>query len=147
MIVIQNGIHDALVDTASLTTAMDRTLVSLLQADGEVLLRLVDVDEIQQLNRDYRGKDKPTNVLSFPSDLPPEIEEAILGDVVICLEVVRKEALEQDKSFEDHLLHMAIHGTLHLLGYDHMEEDEAETMESLEIKLLADLGVDNPYSD
>ena len=147
MIVIQNGIHDALVDTASLTTAMDRTLASLLQADGEVLLRLVDVDEIQQLNRDYRGKDQPTNVLSFPSDLPPEIEEAILGDVVICLEVVRKEALEQDKSFEDHLLHMAIHGTLHLLGYDHMEEDEAETMESLEIKLLADLGVDNPYSD
>lgn len=147
MIVIQNGIHDALVDTVSLTAAMDRTLATLSQADGEVLLRLVDVDEIQQLNRDYRGKDQPTNVLSFPSDLPVEIEEAILGDVVICLEVVRKEALEQDKSFEDHLLHMAIHGTLHLLGYDHMEEDEAETMESLEIKLLADLGVDNPYAD
>ncbi len=147
MIVIQNGIHDALVDTVSLTAAMDRTLATLSQADGEVLLRLVDVDEIQQLNRDYRGKDQPTNVLSFPSDLPVEIEEAILGDVVICLEVVRKEALEQDKSFENHLLHMAVHGTLHLLGYDHMEEDEAETMESLEIKLLADLGVDNPYAD
>ena len=145
MIVIQNGIHDALVDTASLTTAMNQTLEALSQADGEVLLRLVDVGEIQQLNRDYRGKDKPTNVLSFPSDLPVEIDEAILGDVVICLEVVRKEALEQNKRFEDHLLHMAVHGTLHLLGYDHIEDDEANEMEALEIKLLADLGVDNPY--
>ena len=97
------------------------------------------------MNKTYRHKDKTTNVLSFPSDLPVEIDEAILGDVVICSEVVAKEAKEQNKTFNDHLLHIAIHGTLHLIGYDHVKESEAVEMENLEIKILEKMQIADPY--
>lgn len=115
----------------------------------EVLIRLVDEEESQGLNRDYREKDKPTNVLSFPADLPDEVVSSLprvpLGDIIICAPVVFAEAKEQGKLYMAHWAHMTIHGVLHLLGYDHIEDDEAEDMEALEIQALAMLGYANPY--
>ncbi len=146
MVVIQNSINDVRVDEPSLINIMQKIIVDLGKGESELLLRIVDVAEIQMLNKTYRDKDKPTNVLSFPSDLPVEIDESILGDVVICTEVVTQEAKAQDKTFDDHLLHMAIHGTLHLLGYDHIDESEAQEMEALEIEILQKQQVANPYS-
>lgn len=113
---------------------------------AEVTIRLVDEDESQSLNRDYRGKDKPTNVLSFPFDAPPGIELDLLGDLVICRQVVEKEAKEQNKDLFAHWAHMVVHGSLHLLGYDHINDEEAEEMESLEISIMNALGFDNPYA-
>ena len=112
---------------------------------AELTIRLVDEQESQALNRDYRGKDAPTNVLSFPADLPPELELPLLGDLVICRQVVEREAYEQGKAASDHWAHMVIHGTLHLLGFDHIDDDEAEEMESLETALLKQLNINNPY--
>lgn len=146
MVVIQNSINDVRVDEPSLINIMQKIIVDLGKGESELLLRIVDVDEIQMLNKTYRDKDKSTNVLSFPSDLPVEIDESILGDVVICTEVVTQEAKAQEKTFDDHLLHMAIHGTLHLLGYDHIDESEAQEMEALEIEILQKQQVANPYS-
>ena len=111
----------------------------------EVTIRIVDEAEIQDLNATYRGKDKPTNVLSFPFEVPDHVELDLLGDLVICAQVVRKEANEQHKDETAHWAHMTIHGILHLLGYDHIEDIEAEEMEGLEIKILHDLGYPNPY--
>ncbi|MDG2395462.1 rRNA maturation RNase YbeY [Candidatus Thioglobus sp.] len=145
MIVIQNSINFTLADEAKFANILQAALDDLEKGESELLIRFVDKLEIQQLNRDYRHKDKTTNVLSFPSDLPIEIDESILGDVVICIDVVIEEAQVQNKKFEDHLIHMAIHGTLHLLGFDHIKEEEAIEMESLEIKILEKLKIDNPY--
>jgi probable rRNA maturation factor len=97
------------------------------------------------LNNEYRGKNQVTNVLSFPSEIPVEIDEAILGDIVICVEVVREEAIVGDKAFADHLTHMVIHGILHLLGYDHDDLGAANKMESIEIEFLEKIGIKNPY--
>lgn len=113
--------------------------------DHELTIRLVDTAESQELNRDYRHKDAPTNVLSFPADLPPELNIPLLGDLVICVPVVNREATEQHKAQSAHWAHMVIHGCLHLLGYDHLEDEEAEVMESLERELLAELGIADPY--
>lgn len=117
--------------------------------DAEVTIRIVDEDESRELNHQYRGKNKPTNVLSFPMELPEELagemEDGLLGDLVICAPVVAREAAEQNKPLPHHWAHMVIHGMLHLQGYDHIEDDEAEEMESLEIKLLQQLGIENPY--
>jgi probable rRNA maturation factor len=114
--------------------------------DGaQLTVRVVDEDEITELNRTYRNKDKPTNVLTFPFEAPAEIELSLLGDIVICAKVVQDEAAEQGKPLHAHWAHMVIHGCLHLLGYDHLEDQEAESMEGLEISLLADLGYANPY--
>ena len=115
------------------------------QAQSEVTIRIVDEAESHHLNLTYRGKDKPTNVLSFPFEAPPEIELPLLGDLIICRQVVEQEAIEQQKSAEEHWAHMVIHGCLHLLGYDHIQDDEAEEMESLETEILAELGYDDPY--
>lgn len=116
------------------------------QAGNEdMTIRVVDSNESQQLNHQYRGKDKPTNVLSFPSDLPEEIGINLLGDLVICAPVVAEEAKQQSKPLLAHWAHMVIHGTLHLQGYDHIEDDQAEAMEALEIKLLQGLNFANPY--
>lgn len=115
------------------------------QAESEVTIRLVDEAESHDLNLTYRGKDKPTNVLSFPFEAPPEIELPLLGDLIICRQVVEQEAIEQQKSDEEHWAHMVIHGCLHLLGYDHIEDDEAEEMEALETEILAELGYADPY--
>ena len=107
----------------------------------ELSVVLADNDFIQKLNKSWRNKDKPTNVLSFPQEHP-----AILGDVILALETIRQEAEEQDISFEDHVTHLIIHGILHLLGYNHESSAEAEEMEALEIRILGELGIKNPYA-
>lgn len=115
---------------------------------GAILtIRIVDDDESAALNLQYRHKNGPTNVLSFPAELPDEVDLPLLGDLVICAPLVETEAEAQNKSAEAHWAHLVIHGTLHLLGYDHLEEDEAEEMEALEIELLKSLGYANPYAD
>lgn len=116
------------------------------KVDGEVCIRIVDAEESQSLNAEYRGKDKPTNVLSFPFEVPPGIPVTLLGDLVICTEVVAAEAEEQEKALFDHWAHMVVHGTLHLLGFDHINDDDAEEMEALERTLLARLNIADPYS-
>jgi len=117
------------------------------QAAAELSVRIVDAQEIQTLNARYRHKDKPTNVLSFPADLPDGIDIPLLGDIIICASVVEQEAQEQDKTLESHWAHMLIHGTLHLLGYDHIEDDDADIMEDLETQLLNAIGIKNPYEN
>lgn len=112
----------------------------------EVTVRIVDTEEGQALNRDYRGRDKPTNVLSFPFDGPPGVTLPLLGDLVLCHPVVVREAHEQAKRLVDHYAHLVIHGMLHLLGHDHLEEAEAETMEGLEREILADFAIADPYA-
>ncbi len=111
----------------------------------EITVRLVDDAEMTQLNETYRGKKGATNVLSFPADLPPELDLPLLGDIVICAPVVAAEAAQQGKSASAHWAHMTIHGTLHLLGYDHIEEDDANTMEALESAILGQLNYSCPY--
>jgi probable rRNA maturation factor len=111
----------------------------------ELSIRIVSIEESQSLNAQYRGKDKPTNVLSFESDLPDFVPSAFLGDLVICAQIVANEALEQQKTLEHHWAHMCIHGMLHLMGLDHIEDADAHEMESLEITILAKLGIDDPY--
>ena len=113
----------------------------------ELTIRLVASDESQQLNHEYRGKNKPTNVLSFPFEAPPEVPIPLLGDLVIAVPVVAEEAREQGKTLDAHWAHMVVHGCLHLLGYDHIKDDEAEIMENLEREILAGLGFDDPYSE
>lgn len=111
----------------------------------ELTIRFVDEQESQALNRDYRGKDKPTNVLSFPFENPPGMTLPLLGDLIICHAVVLNEADEQQKPLAHHYAHMVVHGTLHLMGYDHIEDQEAEEMEQLERTLLAELEISDPY--
>lgn len=115
------------------------------QPEAEVTVRIVDNNESQQLNFDYRAKDKPTNVLSFPFQCPPGIELPLLGDLVICAPVVQAEAAEQGKSLQAHWAHMVVHGSLHLLGFDHINDDDAAEMEAEEISILQQLGFTNPY--
>lgn len=115
------------------------------QPESEVTIRLVDEAESNELNLTYRGKDKPTNVLSFPFEAPPGIELPLLGDLIICRQVVEQEAAEQGKTVEAHWAHMVVHGTLHLLGYDHIEDEEAEEMEALETEIMLALGYPDPY--
>jgi probable rRNA maturation factor len=117
-------------------------------ANTEVSVRVVDSDEIQALNREYRGKDKPTNVLSFPAgpvEGLPEDVPVLLGDVVVCAAIVNAEAQEQGKAAADHWAHLLVHGTLHLLGYDHHTDSQADEMETLETRVLAEQGIANPY--
>ena len=111
----------------------------------EMTVRIVDEAESHELNLNYRGKDRPTNVLSFPFECPDEVELPLLGDLVICRQVVEREAQEQDKPVMAHWAHMVVHGSLHLLGYDHIEDDEAEEMESLETQIMTGLDFADPY--
>lgn len=116
------------------------------RASCGVCIVLVDEDESRALNTQYRGQRKPTNVLSFPMQLPEQIGERVLGDLVICAPVVEREAEEQGKPVLAHWAHMVVHGMLHLQGYDHEAESEAAVMEALEIRILGDLGFENPYA-
>ena len=111
----------------------------------EMTVRIVDEAESHELNLTYRGKDRPTNVLSFPFECPDEVELPLLGDLVICRQVVEREAAEQEKPLMSDWAHMVVHGSLHLLGYDHIEDNEAEEMESLETQIMQGLGFDDPY--
>lgn len=112
---------------------------------AELTVRLVDTAESRALNARYRSKDAPTNVLSFPAEIPAEIDLPLLGDIVICAPLVFEEARSQGKPLQAHWAHLVIHGVLHLLGHDHVEELEAREMEALEIDLLHSLGFHNPY--
>ena len=114
---------------------------------AELTLRLVDKDEITQLNHQYRKQNKPTNVLAFPADIPKEVpmDYPLLGDVIICPDVLEQEHLDLEKPLIDHWALITIHGILHLLGYDHIDDEDAAIMQALEIKYLAELGFDNPY--
>lgn len=123
---------------------------------AEVFVRIVGNDDSQTLNSDFRGKHYPTNVLSFPGCAPDDIATTIaasaaggppvmLGDIVIAASVVEAEAVQQDKATMDHFCHLVVHGLLHLLGYDHIEDKQAETMEAIEIVILSELGIENPY--
>ncbi|MBM7070497.1 rRNA maturation RNase YbeY [Shewanella sp. 202IG2-18] len=114
---------------------------------AELTIRIVENDESQELNSAYRGKDKPTNVLSFPFEVPPGISLPLLGDLVVAADVVAAEAIQQKKTLKAHWAHMVVHGCLHLLGYDHIEDNEAEEMESLETQLIESLGFENPYKE
>jgi probable rRNA maturation factor len=122
-------------------------------ADAELAIMLTDDAGIRTLNQNWRGIDKPTNVLSFPALQPPEGADEpddmprMLGDIAIAYETTRREADEEEKSFANHLSHLAIHGFLHLVGYDHEKDDEAEEMEALEREILATLGIPDPYAD
>lgn len=115
--------------------------------EADLAIRVVDEKEGRSFNRHYRGKDYPTNVLSFPAELPEGVKLPLLGDLVICAPVVAREAVEQGKRLADHYAHLTIHGTLHLLGWDHDDEREAEAMEQLEREILATLGIGDPYRE
>ncbi len=131
-------------DEPAITMAVEHVLNTLEWPNSEVSIRLVSVEEIRNLNETYRGQQGETNVLSFPAGLSLE-NMKVLGDVVVCTRVVAEEAARFDKRFPDRFRHMLVHGLLHLLGYDHMAEKEREEMEDLEIRLLSQLGVRNPY--
>jgi len=113
----------------------------------QVSIEIVDEQLSSELNKTYRAQDKPTNVLSFALDLPEEVEEDLIGDLAICAPLVEAEAKLQGKLLLHHWAHLTIHGVLHLLGYDHNEDSQAEEMEGLEIKLLKRLNIANPYED
>ena len=115
------------------------------QKEAELTVRIVDEAEITALNRQYRGKDGPTNVLSFPYEGIPGVASELLGDIVICAPVVASEAIAQHKPLDAHWAHIVVHGVLHLLGYDHQHVDHAHLMEAREAELLASLGYANPY--
>ena len=119
-------------------------------ANLEVAVRLASDDEVHQLNHEYRGKDAPTNVLSFESGVeagewPAEMPRP-LGDIILGYGVVSREAAEQGKSLESHLCHLMVHGVLHLMGYDHQDDAAADNMEELEVNILATMGIENPYA-
>lgn len=111
----------------------------------EMVIRVVDVAEIHDLNLRYRGKDKATNVLSFQSETLPDLDDAHLGDLVICASVVASEALQQGKTVQAHWAHLVIHGVLHLRGFDHQTDQQADEMEKIEIQILERMGIANPY--
>lgn len=121
------------------------TAVTSADEPPELSIRVTDREEMAALNLKYRGKAGATNVLSFPTDLPPDVETGLLGDIVICAPLVCEQAVAQHKSARAHWAHLTVHGVLHLLGYDHMEDHEAETMEALEVKVLSTLGFSDPY--
>lgn len=132
---------------AQMQTCLDMVLSNQNLSEQELTVRIVSCQESQELNGQYRDKNKPTNVLSFEFDAPPEIDINLLGDLVICADIVEQEAKQQNKPILHHWLHMLVHGTLHLLGFDHIKDEDAKRMEGLEIAILAKLDIDDPYKD
>ncbi len=114
---------------------------------AELTIRIVDIEEMTELNEIYRKKIGATNVLSFPAEIDESFDLPLLGDIVICAPVVQKEADDADIELLAHWAHMVVHGTLHLLGYDHIEKEEAEAMEEIETRILIELGYPEPYGD
>ncbi len=108
-------------------------------------VQIVSNDEMRELNNTWRGNNKPTNVLSFPMQSPEEVDLKTLGDLALCADVINTEARQQHKSVQSHWAHMVVHGMLHLQGYDHIDDEQADAMEALEIRILNQLGFDNPY--
>ena len=125
---------------------MDSVLTDQAQ-NSEIVIRLVDKAESAELNQQYRHKTGPTNILSFPFEAPEGIEMDLLGDLVICAPLIAEEALQQNKQSQHHWAHITIHGILHLLGYDHVQDQDAEEMEALEIQILHKLNIVNPYQE
>lgn len=150
MINLDLDLQLASVDTDNLPSEQDfnQWITLALPQNGtvyELTVRIVDEEESQSLNHQYRGKDKATNVLSFPFEVPEGIDLPLLGDLIVCRQIVEKEAIEQNKNLFHHWAHMVIHGTLHLRGFDHINDDDAQEMESLEISILEQLDIPNPY--
>ena len=141
-LIVEGEVWSALGDLDALSRRAFAAAAKQAPAEGLVSLLLTDDGELQQLNRDFRGKDKPTDVLSFPA-LP--MDRPLLGDIAVAHGVAARDAAAQGKTMPDHLTHLLIHGYLHLLGHDHETPAEAELMESLEISALASLGIANPY--
>ncbi|HSW92799.1 MAG TPA: rRNA maturation RNase YbeY [Gammaproteobacteria bacterium] len=148
-ITVQRAVFGLTLPTTPTFKRWVKTVLKNKMPSAELTIRIVDKNEMTELNSTYRKKNKPTNVLSFPFDRPDHLDDElpILGDIVICAEVIEEEANQQQKSVESHWAHMVVHGTLHLLGYDHEKNDDAEIMEAEEIRFLSLLGYDNPYSD
>jgi len=134
-------------EAASFTAWAEAALAAIGRRADELSIRIVDEQESAELNRRYRQRDKPTNVLSFPFDAPPGVAVGWLGDLVICAAVVAREAREQHKSGDAHWAHMVVHGVLHLCGYDHQHAPEAKRMETLETGILDGLGYPDPYRE
>lgn len=147
MITIQNASSYKELPTETQLETWVSAVLDAEQTSGDICIRFVDEPEIQRLNRDYRQKDRPTNVLSFSFEVPDGIEDHHLGDLVICPSIINQEAKDQEKTQMNHFAHMLVHGTFHLLGYDHLNEADAAIMEAKEIQLLAKLGIDDPYGD
>lgn len=142
-----NSASQQIPDTAELERWISAALCSQQFEDAEVSVYIVDEEEGQELNAQYRSKDYPTNILSFPADIAEEVGIPLLGDLVVCAPVVEREAHEQGKTLQAHWAHMLIHGTLHLVGFDHIDDDEAETMETLETQIVTGLGYPAPYQE
>jgi probable rRNA maturation factor len=128
-----------------LRTQLRRWVQAALFAPAELTIRFVDAEEGRSLNRDYRGKDYATNVLTF-AYTEDEDSEATQADIILCTDVLQREAAEQSKSIESHTAHLVVHGVLHAQGYDHEDPEEADEMEGLEIEILTSLGLPNPYA-
>ncbi|EKD69858.1 MAG: hypothetical protein ACD_46C00712G0004 [uncultured bacterium] len=146
-ITIQYAVNKELAPKAALLRQWAKKALKNQLKNAELMIRLVDTAEMTALNSTYRHKNKPTNVLSFPFELPSGVllDTPILGDIVVCAEVVNREAAEQHKTNHAHWAHMIVHGVFHLLGHDHIDDHEAEIMESHEIKIMRALGFPNPY--
>ena len=138
---------EALPKDEELLAWVKEVLINENHGDTELTVRFVSKEESAGLNEQYRNKKGPTNVLSFPFDAPAEVEIDLLGDLVICSDVVKQQAIEQNKQELAHWAHMIVHGTLHLLGYDHLTDDEANVMETKEITILSQLGYSDPYRE
>ncbi len=115
--------------------------------DSELVIRIVDEAEMTQFNEQYRDKKGSTNILSFPFEVPEGVDSNLLGDILVCAPVVEKEAQQQHKERDNHWAHIIVHGVLHLLGYDHVDDQDAEEMEALEIKILKKIKIKNPYEE
>lgn len=142
-----NSQHAQIPPIAELEHWISAALQSQNLEEAEVSVYIVDEDESEELNAQYRGKDYPTNVLSFPADIAEEVGVPLLGDLVVCAPVLEREAQEQGKTLHAHWAHILVHGTLHLIGFDHTDDDEAETMETLETQIITGLGYPAPYQE
>ena len=138
---------DALPRDEELLTWVNDTLAFEQYGDTELTIRFVSEKESAELNQQYRHKTGPTNILSFPFEAPAGVEIELLGDLIICVDVVKQQALEQQKEETAHWAHMVVHGVLHLLGYDHLTDVDADVMETKEIKILSQLGYPDPYRE